>query len=275
MISWGSNATGRGANCPASANCRNLSYTLVGDFGPGPYILECLGEGHDPWKGRWSGSASTGCYYRGTGHTVYVVIDGVRSNDLVGPPAADGTEKQVRISWGSNATGRGANCPASANCRNLSYTLVGDFGPGPYILECLGEGHDPWKGRWSGSASTGCYYRGTGHTVYVVIDGVRSNDLVGPPAADGTEKQVRISWGSNATGRGANCPASANCRNLSYTLVGDFGPGPYILECLGEGHDPWKGRWSGSASTGCYYRGTGHTVYVVIDGVRSNDLQKQ
>ena len=38
--------------------------------------------------------------------------------------------RQVRISWGSDATGRGAECPASANCRNLTYELVG-FGPGP------------------------------------------------------------------------------------------------------------------------------------------------
>ena len=181
-------------------------------------------------------------------------------------------DRSVQISWGSDATGRGNNCPAARNCHNLTYQLTGLSGP--YHLECYGTGHEDWDGHWSGNPDTGCFYRDTGHTVYVVINGVRSNDLVGPPAATspGPHKQVRISWGSDATGRGNNCPAARNCRNLTYELTGLSAP--YHLECYGTGHEDWDGHWSGNPDTGCFYRDTGHTVYVVINGVRSNDLRK-
>ena len=182
--------------------------------------------------------------------------------------------REVRIAWGSDATGRGDDCPPSANCRNLTYHFNGDFGTTPYYLECLGEGHDPWRGDWYGNPESGCYYRDSGHTIYVVVDGVRSNDLVGPPAPEPEPRVVQIAWGSDATGRGDDCPPSANCRNLTYHFNGDFGTTPYYLECLGEGHDPWRGDWYGNPESGCYYRDSGHTIYVVVDGVRSNDLRK-
>ena len=187
----------------------------------------------------------------------------------------------VRISWGSDASGRGA-CPSGRECRNLQYEYFGDWGPAPYTLECWSNGGRGWVGRWSGRAATGCFY--WGGTAQVVIDGVRSNQITfgGSVPSGGVvseepvvatdpvvDRGVRISWGSDASGRGA-CPSGRECRNLQYEYFGDWGPAPYTLECWSNGGRGWVGRWSGRAATGCFY--WGGTAQVVIDGVRSNQI---
>ena len=106
----------------------------------------------------------------------------------------------------------------------------------------------------------------------MVVDGVRSNDLVGPPLPE-QSTGVRISWGSDATGRGSNCPASAQCRNLGYDLAA-VGSGPYTLECWADGRNTWSGTWSGREASGCYYRTANKRVHVVVNGAKSNELTR-
>ena len=190
-------------------------------------------------------------------------------------------DRRVRISWGSDASGRSA-CPSGWACRNLRYEYVGGWGSAPYTLECWSNGRQGWVGRWSGRAATGCYY--WGGTAQVVIDGVRSNEITFLASASSSgvvsdqpavttvpveDRRVRISWGSDASGRSA-CPSGWACRNLRYEYVGGWGSAPYTLECWSNGRQGWVGRWSGRAATGCYY--WGGTAQVVIDGVRSNEI---
>ena len=119
---------------------------------------------------------------------VMAVVGGV----LVPATAVD---REVRISWGDDwsASDR-EDCPEGANCRNLSYELTG-FGAGPYQLECWSEsGGRSWSGAWSGQPETGCY-AWDGATVWVVIDGVKSNTItwLGPERAWGSTVSVGTS----------------------------------------------------------------------------------
>ena len=57
--------------------------------------------------------------------------------------------------------------------------------------------------------------------------------------------------------------------------MGGFGSGPYQLECWSEkGGKRWSGVWTGTPETGCY-AWDGATVWVVINGIRSNTLKWQ
>lgn len=122
--------------------------------------------------------------------------------------------REVRISWGSDASDR-IDCPSNARCYNLAYELIGDFDPVPYSLECWVNGRKGWSGQWSGRPHTACYYWGQGVRASVVIDGVRSNEIVlgqpQPPKNLRTSKidhnSFRITWsppqddgGSSITG---------------------------------------------------------------------------
>ena len=195
-------------------------------------------------------------------------------------------DREVRISVGTDASGRD-ECPQGAVCRNYRYELTG-FNPPPYTLECWEDGNREspsegsertWSGTWSGRSETGCYSWGSGQTVHVVVDGVKSNELLwdrpdngqpddGEVQPDGRE--VRISAGTDASGR-SECPRGAVCRNYRYELTG-LDLAPYTLECWTNDRLLWSGNWSGNPATGCYSWGSGQTVHVVVDGVKSNEL---
>lgn len=74
----------------------------------------------------------------------------------------------------------------------------------------------------------------------------------------------------NRNSRTSNC--ASPCHDLSYDIRG-LGDAPYSMECWLNGQRVGNFRWSGRPSTSCYvslaYRGT---VYVVINGVRSNTV---
>ena len=286
--------------CPRGVTCwglhRDYHYEYSGDFGPGPYTLECWINDQLAWSGTWSGRSSRGCYSWGSGQTVYVVVDGVESNKLlwaqpdVGAARPDGRE--VRISVGDPST----RCPQGVTCsglhRDYRYELIGDFDSAPYTLECWVGGSRRWSGIWSGRSARGCYMWGDGgETVYVVVDGVKSNELRWPraddeevrpddeePSPDGRE--VEISWGPDLS-RDPNptisgwCSGYVFCRAFNYELTG-LGSAPYSLECWVGGIRRWSEIWSGPEypKKGCWVKGNRLIeAYVVVDGVKSNELR--
>ncbi len=190
--------------------------------------------------------------------------------------------REIRISWGTDASVR-TGCPQGAVCRNYSYEYIGDFGPVPYTLECWINGERTWPSPgegpriWFGKPERGCWVSGSNRTVsHVVIDGVKSNELPWVQSAD--VREVRISVG----GPSMRCTRDGNCgglhRDYDYELTG-FGPGPYELECWartsgGEWGLERKLIWSGDPAEGCFSWGEPgrQTVYVVVDGVKSNEL---
>ena len=285
-ISVGTDASGRD-ECPQGTVCRNYRYEWIGDFGPGPYTLECWGraaymdKSRLMWSGNWSGDPATGCYSWGSGHTVHVVVDGVKSNELFWSEPnrrkvqPDDDDREVRISVGKPST----RCPEGEFCgglhRDYHYEFTGDFGPGPYTLECWIDGRLGWSGIWSGRPERGCWASGSGQTVHVVVDGVKSNELLWDLPDDievqSDDKEVRISWGTDASGRDG-CPQGAVCRNYRYELTG-FGPAPYTLECWIDGRLGWSGIWLGRPERGCWASEFSQTVHVVVDDVESNELR--
>ena len=262
---------------------------------PDIWVMNADGSGHrnlhdsdDPeWKPAWSHDGSRILFVRSTGDgddniwsmdaqtgenwqliTTATAEDirfnaAAESNPAVWAPA---TPREVRISWGSDASSR-SDCPEDTTCWNLEYEYVGSWEPPPYTLECWGNGQQGWVGQWTGRPTTGCYY--SAGTAHVVIDGVRSNSLVVPEQPAPDDRGVRISWGSDAGGR-ADCPPGTKCWNLEYEYVGNWESPPYTLECWANGQQGWVGQWTGRPTTGCYY--WGGTAHVVIDGIRSNTI---
>ena len=110
------------------------------------------------------------------------------------------THRAVQISWGSDASDR-SDCPENITCYNLDYELFGDFET-PYELECWVNGRKGWSGNWSGQANRACYYWGQGVRASVVIDGIRSNEIIlgqpDPPARLRTStidhNSFRVTW---------------------------------------------------------------------------------
>ena len=123
------------------------------------------------------------------------------------PPKDD---RRVRISWGSDASSRAA-CPEGEACLNLQYEYIGTWEPAPYTLECWTGNKRVWEGQWFGQPEHGCYY--WGEPAQVVIDGIRSNQLTVPTPPPPDDREVRISWGSDAAGR-SDCPPGEKCWNL-------------------------------------------------------------
>ena len=290
-------------------SCRWLHVDVQGDIeralGPGPYTLGCAHDGvaqtgfsrgvyRSTMVAEWPSTRD--CFFGYPGTKVFVVVGaerqgdiwygGIYSNIIVWPDCtiepdrsnpdrctAGGEEDlELEISWGSDATGRTA-CRQGQACRNLSYEYLGDWPSPTYSVECWGNGQrlfGPFQ--WSGRPHTGCYY--WGGTAQVVINGIRSNVLQWEEPDDGDEQDdlaVKISWGSDATGRTA-CRQGQACRNLSYEYLGDWPSPTYSVECWGNGQrlfGPFQ--WSGRPHTGCYY--WGGTAQVVINGIRSNVLQ--
>ena len=95
----------------------------------------------------------------------------------------------------------------------------------------------------------------------------KSPDTEEPP-----ELELRISWGSDASSRG-DCPTGKECRSLRYEYIGDWPQPPYRLECWSKG----QGRvgpftWLGNPATGCIFWDDDETAQVVINGIRSNEI---
>lgn len=89
-------------------------------------------------------------------------------------------------------------------------------------------------------------------------------------------RSVRISVGTDASDRD-ECPQNTVCQNYDYELNG-FGSAPYTLECWerddgSEWLRTYNGPWSGTPERGCYSWVQGQTVYVVVNGVKSNELR--
>ena len=194
--------------------------------------------------------------------------------DVGGEVQSDG--RSVRISVGTDASDRD-ECPQNTVCQNYDYELNG-FGSAPYTLECWerddgGEWLRTYNGPWSGTPERGCYSWVQGQTVYVVVNGVKSNELRWTQPGD---RSVRISVGTDASDRD-ECPQNTVCQNYDYELNG-FGSAPYTLECWerddgGEWLRTYNGPWSGTPERGCYSWVQGQTVYVVVNGVKSNELR--
>ena len=179
------------------------------------------------------------------------------------PPADD---RQVKISWGNDATNR-PDCPTDETCLNLRYEYIGTWDPAPYTLQCWTNNQRSWVGQWGGQPEHGCYY--WGEPAHVVIDGIQSNTInwTAPPPPD--DRQVTISWGSDASSR-ADCPTGETCLDLRYEFIGTWDPAPYTLQCWTGNNRSWVGQWLGQPEHGCYY--WGEPAHVVIDGIRSNTI---
>ena len=284
--------------CPQGVTCwglhRDYHYDFSDDFGSPPYTLECWVNDQLTWSGDWRGEPTRGCYSWGSGQTVYVVVDGVKSNKLSWAPTDDEETqtdgRSVRISVGDEST----RCPQGVECwglhRDYHYDFSDDFGSPPYTLECWIDGSRRWAGIWSGRSTTGCYMWGDGgEIVYVVVDGVKSNELRWARSDDeGIQsddeetdgREVRIDWGEDLS-RHPNpdisgwCSGFVYCREFSYKLTG-FDSGPYALECWLNGKR-WESKvWSGPEypERGCRVKGNILLIpHVVVDGIRSNELR--
>ena len=147
------------------------------------------------------------------------------------PPPDD---RQIRISWGSDATNR-PDCPTDETCLNLQYEYIGTWDPPPYTLQCWTGNNRSWTGQWAGRETTGCYY--WGEPAHVVIDGIQSNTITwtAPPPPD--DRQVRISWGK----RRHQPPRLPNRRDLpgssQYEYIGTWDPAPVHTRML-DGQQP-------------------------------------
>ena len=172
-------------------------------------------------------------------------------------------DRQVRISWGSDATSR-PDCPTGETCLYLQYEYIGSWETAPYALECWTGNDRAWTGTWAGQPERGCYY--WNEPAHVVIDGIRSNTINWTPPDD---RQVRISWGSDATSR-PDCPTGETCLYLQYEYIGTWETAPYALECWTGNDRAWTGTWAGQPERGCYY--WNEPAHVVIDGIRSNTI---
>ena len=204
--------------------------------------------------------------------------------------------REVRISVGEPSE----RCPRNVICsglhRDYHYEFSDDFGPPPYTLECWvrangGEWSRKFKGDWRGKPEKGCYAWGESgrQTVYVVVDGVKSNELDWSHSDDEEtqpdSREVRIEWGADLSSDPdpairAFCLGFVFCSDFSYELSG-FGPAPYTLACwISWESVPYKEQrsWAGpereDKEERCKVKAKRSMVaYVVVDGVKSNELR--
>ena len=242
--------------------------------------------------------------------TVYEVAVQAKSSVGVGgwSPVAEATPraepdmppplKRVTLKIGQTARGSEGveGACTSVHCRWL-HIEIENFDAGPHTLVCAHNGVEQagfGRGAWrSVEVSTwpstdDCLFGYPGSEVFVIVDpelrdgfwrsGIYSNTVVWPNCTvepdkcpDDDDLELRISWGSDDRSR-SNCPSNTECRNLSYEYIGDWPSQPYSVECWGNGRRTFGPfQWSGRPDTGCYY--SGGTAQVVINGVRSNELQ--
>ena len=206
-------------------------------------------------------------------------------------------DRSVILRVGDSAAGEPTSAgPCAAQCRWLHVELI-NFEPGTYTLACahngvsdIGASRGVYRSATVSSwpATRSCLFGYPGSEVFVIVDATRGNDgiwrggvssvpvewpdCVAEPQKCGGDRQLRISWGSDASNR-RNCPANTECRNLGYEYIGNWGDPPYDVECWANGHRGDRFLWTGRPHTGCYYWSSDVTAQVVIDGVRSNVLQ--
>ena len=235
----------RGSGSWDSQTVGATSYTIRGLRNGSRYEVQVRARNSEGWSGwSWSG---------------------------YGTPTEPRQVGSVRISEGPvNSSRTSAGSCSGNDCYDLSYTIR-NLGGGPYTLECWFNGSRAWRGQWSGNASTGCYYSAAfSGSVYVVIDDVKSNTLSISAKASTQQSTEKVTITRGSRNSRSNC--ASPCYDLDYRIEG-LGGGPYTLECWFNGSRAWRGQWSGRASRGCYFSGSFRgTVYVVIDGVKSNTL---
>ncbi|MDE2716876.1 MAG: CHAP domain-containing protein, partial [Chloroflexota bacterium] len=93
-----------------------------------------------------------------------------------------------------------------------------------------------------------------------------------PDDEDPSELELRISWGSDASGR-SDCPPDTSCRYLRYEYIGGWPQPPYQTECWSNGQrgfGPFN--WLGDPRRGCIFWDDDVTAQVVVNGVRSNEI---
>ena len=186
------------------------------------------------------------------------------SGTIIGGTGGVGTPESIDIGW-------------STSHPSWIYMTLNGFSPGTYTYSCdFGSGGDKsfalpetTSPETFDNGET-CYDAVSGDTVWVTVDGVKSNTItVGtsgspPPPA----KSISIGWGPN--------PAPAgNWMDITFS---NFPTGPVSWYCVEEGVD--YGPYSTTLTSGtetftsntCYDATPGGTDYVTADGVNSNSI---
>ena len=213
--------------------------------------------------------------------------------------------RSVSLSIGGAVTGASKQqyCADQPHCYWLDIDLHGDFGPGAHRYQCFTVGgwtrsdgthtSEAWLDATnSASPDRQCLEWIIGPQVYVIVDGVRSNNLTwNPPTADDGgsaevgPRSVSLSIGGAVTGASKQqyCADQPHCYWLDIDLHGDFGPGAHRYQCFTVGgwtrsdgthtSEAWLDATnSASPDRQCLEWIIGPQVYVIVDGVRSNNL---
>ena len=246
LVAWSDGVVIGGETLSASAR----SYTITGLRSGVRYEVEVAAQSS-------AGTSQSATAYATTKAAVAVSVP-----DAPSRPTLRDDDGSVQVSWSAPAD-NGASIDR-------------------YEVRYRRSGRTSWSD-WDGSGSSR-RLRITGTsagTTYEAQVRARNSEGWGPwsPTATVTTQQsqasVAISAGpvnSRRTNQGS-CGAN-DCHDLRYTIRG-LGNGPYATECWFNGRLPAGASftWSGNASTGCYYWSTFRgTIYVVVDGVKSNTI---
>ena len=227
-----------------------------------------------------------------------VYSDIVSAVPIAGEPIP---ERIVTLTVGARAQGElGADgiCK-SVHCRWLHIDISG-FPTGEYTLACAHNGVDD-KGYSRGvydsddvsdwPATDRCLFGFPGSEVFVIVGaerrgdtwfgGIYSDTIVWPSGDTGSDQDVassvRLEIGDRTT-----CSDGSTCYWMQVSHSG-LGPGPWEVKCATRGYrlgsdDPDNPEvWRVYATThnptnGCRFGRPGNTVYVIVNGVKSNDV---
>lgn len=170
-----------------------------------------------------------------------------------------------------------ASCANSGTTINCSWSVGALNGPTPQTVAISGAftSTQP-SGSWS-SGNIG-YSQSRSFTIQVCNAGTASNNCNSnsagastPPPPPPPPPTVSISWNGSAQGQpGCSSPA---CKWVSVSIA-NFSGGNHTFACHGsnDGYQVFYSRVSGSTTISqlCYYGFAGQSLYVTVDGVRSN-----
>ena len=149
------------------------------------------------------------------------------------PKEPDPDDRQIRISWGSDATSR-PDCPTGETCLYLQYEYIGSWDPAPYALECWTGNNRAWTGTWAGQPERGCYY--WGEPAHVVIDGIRSNTINWTPPPTRTAGGFTAVTAGGRHSCGLRTDRTITCWGWNYHGQADAPAGAFIAVTAGYFH---------------------------------------